>query len=51
MLQKSIYPYEYIDWVKKFNEASLPENKYLTTEDITDDVYKYSKRDWGNCGI
>ena len=49
MLQKCLYPYEYIDDWKKFNEASLPEKKkdfyrHLDTEDITDADYVHPKR-------
>ena len=40
LLRKNIYPYEYVDDSKKFNETSLTENKdfhiYLNVGDITD---------------
>ena len=39
MLQKGVYPYEYINDWEKFNEASLPEKDFyshLNMEDITD---------------
>ena len=48
MLQKGIYPYEYIgDW-EKFSETSLPEQEHvyslLNVEDITDTDYIHEKR-------
>ena len=40
LLRKGVYPYEYIDDWKKFNETSLPEKEEfysnLKMEDITD---------------
>ena len=47
MLQKGIYPYEYIgDW-EKFSETSLPEQEHvyslLNVEDITDTDYIHEK--------
>ena len=40
LLQKGIYPYEYMDDWEKFNEASLPEKQdfysHLNMEDTTD---------------
>ena len=47
MLQKSVYPYEYIDDWEKFNEASLPEKKkkfysHLNMEDVTDADYTHT---------
>ena len=48
MLQKGVYPYEYIDDLGKFNEASLPEKEdfygHLNMEDITDADYAHAKR-------
>ena len=48
LLQKSVYPYEHMDDLEKFNEASLPkqENLYshLNMEDITDADYKHARR-------
>ena len=29
LLQKSVYPYEYLDDSEKFNEATLPEKKKI----------------------
>ena len=48
LLRKSVYPYEYIDDWKKFNEAALlkKENFYsnLIMEVITEVDYKHGKR-------
>ena len=48
MLQKGVYPYEYMDDWEKFNETSLPEKEdfysHLNMEDITDVDYAHAKR-------
>ena len=48
MLWKGVYPYEYGDDWKKFNEKSLPEQEdfysHLNMEDITDVDYAHAKR-------
>ena len=48
MLQKGIYPYEYTDDWKKFNETSSPaeEDSYshLNMEDISDEDYIHVKK-------
>ena len=48
LLQKGIYPYEYMDDWEKFDETSLPEKEYfyslLNMKDITDADYAPSKR-------
>ena len=48
MLQKGVYPYEYIDDWEKFNKTSLPQNEdfysHLNMEDITDADYARVKR-------
>ena len=50
MLQKGVYPYEYIDDWEKFNEASLSEkedfHKHLDMEHITNADCKDAKRFW-----
>ena len=48
LLQKGVYPYEYMhDW-DKFDETSLPEKddfySHLNMEDITDADYTNAKR-------
>ena len=48
MLQKGVYPYEYMDDWEKFNKTSLPEKEdfysHLNMEDITDADYVHAKR-------
>ena len=48
MLKKGVYPYEYMDEYKKFNEATLPEKEEfysnLNMEDITDADHMHAKR-------
>ena len=48
LLRKGIYPYEYMDDWKKFNETSLPEKEdfyiHLNMERITDADYAHAKR-------
>ena len=48
LLQKGVYPYEYMDCRNKFNETSLPEKEdfysHLNIEDITDADYTHTKR-------
>ena len=48
MLQKGVYPYEYIDDWENFNETSLPEKQdfysHLNIEDITNVNYAHTKR-------
>ena len=49
-LQKGVYPYEYIDDWKKFNQTSLPGKEdffsHLNMEDSTDANYPHTKRDY-----
>ena len=48
LLQKGVYPYEYMNDCKKFKEISLPDKEdfynHLNIEDITDADYAPSKR-------
>ena len=48
LLQKGVYPYEYMDDWEKFNETSLPEKedfyRHLNMEGITDIDHVYAKR-------
>ena len=48
LLQKGVYPYEYMDDWEKFNEISLSEKEdfysYLKMEDIIDAYYAHTKR-------
>ena len=52
VLRKGIYPYEYMDSSKRFNEKSLPNKEAfyssLNMEDIADVDYKYAKRVYKN---
>ena len=47
LLRKGVYPYEYMDSWKRFDETSLPEKEAfynnLTMEDITDVDYRHGK--------
>ena len=47
-MKKGVYPCKFIDYWKKFDEASLPEkedfNSHLNMEDITDVNYAHAKR-------
>ena len=46
-MHNSVYPYEYVDHSKKFNETLLAENQdsysHLNIEDITDADYVHAK--------
>ena len=48
MLQKGVYPYEYMDNWEKFNETSLSEKgdicNHLNMEDIIDADYAHAKK-------
>ena len=48
LLQKGVYPFEYMDDWEKFNETKLPEKEHfyshLYMEDITDADYTHRKR-------
>ena len=48
MLQKGVYPYEYMNDLEKFNETSLSEKEdfyiYLNIENITDTDCGHAKR-------
>ena len=50
MLQKGVYPYEYMNDREKFSETSLPENEdfcgHLNIEDITGIDYAHPKSVW-----
>ena len=46
LLRKGVYPYDYVDCIKKLDEKSLPPKEVfygkLTGEGITDEDYQYS---------
>ena len=48
LLRNSVYPYEYMDEWRKFNETTSPKNEEfysnLNMEDITDEDYVHPKR-------
>ena len=48
LLRKGVYPYEYIDSWKKFNETALPNKKAfysnLFLEDVTDEDYLHVQK-------
>ena len=48
LLRKEVYPYEYMDSWKRFNEISLPDKKAFNSEsnleDITDEDYAHAKK-------
>ena len=48
LLQKAVYPYEYIDDWETFNEKYLPEKEdyysHLNMKDIADADYAHAKR-------
>ena len=50
LLRKGVYPYEYMDSWKKFDETSLPDKKAfyseLHLEDITDKNYAHAQKVW-----
>ncbi|XP_065653011.1 uncharacterized protein LOC136080322 [Hydra vulgaris] len=55
LLKKSIYPYDWVDSVDKFNETQLPPKELffskLNDEDISDDDYSHAQNVWNefNC--
>ena len=50
MLRKGVYPYEYIDNWKRFNETSLPPKEAfhskLNLEYIKDEYYEHAQKVW-----
>ena len=48
LLRKGVYPFEYMDSWKRFDETSLPDKegfyRILNIEDITDVDYRHAKR-------
>ena len=53
LLRKGVYPYEFMDIWKKFNETTLPEKYHfyssLNMEQTTDSDYNHSKRACKDC--
>ena len=54
LLRKGVYPYEYMDSLKKLNEKQLPSKEAffskLTGEDVSQDDYEHAKRVWNKFG-
>ena len=50
LLQKGVYPYEYMDSWERFNETSLPDKEpfysELNNEHITDEDYAHAQKVW-----
>ena len=55
LLRKAVYPYEYMDGWKRFNETELPSrDKFYSTlnlEDISDDNYVHAINVWNTFNI
>ena len=55
VIKKGVYPYEYMDDIKKFEENKLPDKKYfysrLNKSDISDDEYNHAKIVWEKFNI
>ena len=55
LLRKGVYPYEYMDSWKRFNETELPSKdefySTLNLEDISDDDYAYAINVWNTFNI
>ena len=55
LLRKGVYPYEYMDSWKRFNEESLPDKESfdseLNKEGITDEDYAHAQKVWDTLNI
>ena len=55
LLRKGVYPYQYMDSWKRFNEISLPDKKAfyseLNLENITDEDYAHAKKTFHEFGL
>ena len=55
LLRKGVYPYEYMDNYKRFNEELLPNKEYfyseLNKEGITDEDHKHAQKVWKEFNI
>ena len=55
LLRKGVYPYEYMDSWKRFDETSLPDKKAfyskLYLEDITDEDYRHVQKVFEELGL
>ena len=51
LLRKGVYPYEYRDGWKRFNETELPSKDKLNLEYILDDNYAYAINVWNTFNV
>ena len=55
LLRKGVYPYEYMDSIKRLNETELPPKdafySRLSGEDISHDDYQHAKKVWKEFGM
>ena len=55
LLRKDVYPYDYVDCLKKLDETSLPPNEEFyskfTGEGITDEDYQHAHTVWKECNM
>ena len=55
LLRKGVYPYEYMDSLKRFKEESLPDKEFfyseLNKEDIADECYGHAQKVWDALNI
>ena len=55
LLRNGVYPYDYVDCLKKLDEASVPSKEAfyskLTSESITDEDYQHAHRVWKEFNI
>ena len=55
LLRKDVYPYDYVDWMKKLDETSLPPKdafySKLTGEGITDEDCQHAQTVWKEFNI
>ena len=55
MIRKGVYPYDYMDSFKKFDETTIPKKEeffsILNNEHISDDDYKHAKKVWNEFKI
>ena len=55
LTRKGVYPYEYMDLLKKLKETKLPPNEVfysrLNDEDISDEDYAHARKVWKTFGM
>ena len=54
-MRKGVYPYDYVDSMRKLNERSIPQKETfyskLIDEDITDEDYQHAQTVWKEFNI